>query len=121
MSSVVGGNTYGSYSGGGHGSYGGYGSGGDGRYESFNNKTYDGKTGGTSYGGGSDYGGLGVYGDYSYGKSTLDKYKNDQKVKKTDTPSINKPLMMPDITGAGGQDQGGDANKKPFQKIAKKL
>lgn len=42
-----------------------------------------------------------MYGDYNYGKSTLDKYKTEDK--KNNGPSLNKPLVMADITGAGSE------------------
>lgn len=38
-----------------------------------------------------------MYGDYNYGKSTLDKYKTEEK--KNNGPSLNKPLVNADITG----------------------
>lgn len=58
--------------------YGGGGS-GDGKYQSYNNKSYSEKTNtGSGYNNSEYTGGLGVYGDYSYGKSTLDKYKTDK-------------------------------------------
>lgn len=116
MSHVTGGSgSYGGYSG---GSYGG----GDGRYESFNSRNYDGNKPPTSYGNSDYHGGLGAYGDYNYGKSTLDKYKNDEKIKKTESGSaMNKPLIVPDITGSGTTPDITQQTKKPFQNIAKKL
>ena len=97
MSNITGGSTYGGYN---SSSYGGSGSGSDGRYESFNSKNYNDKPAGSSYGSShSNYGGLGVYGDYTSGKSTLDKYKTDKDKKPDNTPSINKPLIVPNITG----------------------
>lgn len=93
MASVTGsGVNYGGYG----GSSGGY---GDGKYQSYNNKSYTEKNGG-GYGN-SEYngGGLGVYGDYSYGKSTLDKYKSDKD--KNQSTKAQKQSNIPDITGAG--------------------
>lgn len=58
------------------------------KYGSLDNKAYS--TGG--YGGNQTYqtnGGLGTYGDYSYNKSTLDKYK-DNKATGIQSP-LNKP------------------------------
>lgn len=92
MSNVTGGYNYGGH----NSTNNGYG-GGDGRYESYNNKSYTNKSTDNSYGS-TNYGGLGVYGDYSNNKSTLDKYKTDKNDSK---PSINKPLIVPDITGSG--------------------
>mgnify|MGYP003533244319 CR=1 FL=1 len=46
-------------------------------------------------------GGLGVYGDYNYGKSTLDKYKTEEK--KNNGPSLNKPLANAHKTGTGSE------------------
>jgi hypothetical protein len=48
---------------------------------------------------------LGVYGDYSYGKSTLDKYKTDADKKVDNKATINKPLITPDITGGSDNIQ----------------
>lgn len=93
MSGVVGGVGYGNN----------YGGGGGGKYDSYNNKSYNEKGSGKNYGGGMDnnYGGMGVYGDYTYSKSTLDKYKNNEK---TQNKSVNitgstGPSIVPDITG----------------------
>ena len=83
MSNVLGnGNSYGAGSGSGSGGYGGGSSG-------YNNKSYDNYDKGNKYDNydkkkvsnkdnAYKYGneGLGVYGDYTYNKSTLDKYKD---------------------------------------------
>ncbi len=95
MANITGGMSYGGYGGSGS-SYGG-----DGRYQSFNSKNYGNKSTGSGYGSSENYsGGLGVYGDYSYGKSTLDKYKSQKEKEKAATSSINRALI-PDITGSG--------------------
>lgn len=39
-----------------------------------------------------------MYGDYNYNKSTLDKYKNNEKTA-SKGPSITPPSIIPDITG----------------------
>jgi len=70
MSGVTGGMNYGTFNSG----SGGYS--GDNKYDSYNSKNYSGKSN-NNYGN-NEYGGLGTYGDYNYGKSTLDKYKNDK-------------------------------------------
>lgn len=81
MSGITGSSSYGSYS-------------SSSAYDSYNNKNiYQNK----GYGAGRDQvqGGVGVYGDYSYGKSTLDKYKGDKQ--HTEIKS-----NLPDITGGLG-------------------
>jgi len=84
MSNVVGGNS-GSYDGGrnnsgyggsgyGGSGYGGSGYGGGSNYDSYSSKN---KKESSSYNYGNE--GLGVYGDYTYNKSTLDKYKDKKE------------------------------------------
>ena len=113
MANITGGVSYGTSYGSSYGNS--FNNGGDSKYQSFNNKNY-GEKGSTGYGN-NDQGGLGVYGDYNYGKSTLDKYKTDDK--KNNGPSLNKPLVHADITGTGSE--GFNQTKKPFEKIANKL
>ena len=70
MSGVVGGIGYGGYSTMGSN---------DSKYQSYDSKSYSGKGTGNKSFGDNNYGGMGVYGDYTYNKSTLDKYKNNEK------------------------------------------
>ena len=114
MSGIAGGTHYGGYTGG-----GGYG--GDGKYDSYNSKNYGKSNGNKSYSNNDNVGGMGVYGDYNYGKSTLDKYKNNDKNKSTNITGSTSPSIIPDITGGAGQSNPVEATKKPFQKIAPKL
>ena len=113
MSGVAGGTHYGGYT-------GGYG--GDSKYDSYNNKNYGKSNQNKSYGN-DNVGGMGAYGDYSYNKSTLDKYKNNEKNtnKSTNITGSNGPSIIPDITGGAGQSNPVEATKKPFEKIAPKL
>lgn len=114
MANVVGGTTYGS---GGSGSYGGsngsggyggnsgYGYGGSNKYENENKK----KNENNAY----NYGtGPGAFGDYSYNKSTLDKYKDASKTDKSTTNESRKEEKKPEIVVE---------TKKPFEKVASKL
>lgn len=89
-------------------SYGKQGYGGGGVYDSYNNKNM-GEKRGYNYGS-SDQGngGLGVYGDYSYGKSTLDKYKNQKN-------NSNGSSNVPDITGGLG---GGNKSQTKTTNVA---
>lgn len=104
MSGIAGGTHYGGYTGG---------SGGDSRYDSYNNKNYGGKsTNNKTFSGGDITGGMGVYGDYTYNKSTLDKYKD--KNASTNITGNNSPSIIPDITGGAGQNNPVEATKKPF-------
>lgn len=114
MSGIAGGTHYGGYS-------GGYG--GDSKYDSYNSKNYGGKSSQNKSYGNDNVGGMGVYGDYSYNKSTLDKYKNNEKNpnKSTNITGSNSPSIIPDITGGAGQSTPVEATKKPFEKIAPKL
>ncbi len=88
MSNVVGGSAYsGNYSSGGSGyggsGYGGSGYGGSGGYGGYGSKEEKKKNDSS---GTYNYGNsVGHYGDYSYGKSTLDKYKDS----KSEGPSSN--------------------------------
>lgn len=82
MSGVVSGSTYGGFNATQTGA----------KYGSIDNKAYS--TGGYSNGGGSsggyEGGSLGAYGDYSYTKSTLDKYKDNTSSVKPNTSNFNK-------------------------------
>lgn len=79
MSSVVGGGAYSSSGYGNSGSNSGYSSGYNSKYDNHDTKK---KNESKTY----DYGNsLGAYGDYSYNKSTLDKYKDT----KNDKSSVN--------------------------------
>ena len=105
--------------------YGGGGYGGDNsKYESFNSKNYtSGKSSNKSYSYGQEgTGGMGVYGDYNYNKSTLDKYKANEKPSGLTKPIVDitghGSSIVPDITGSGNSVQ---ENKKAFSKIAPKL
>lgn len=71
----------------GYGGSSGWGDSGGAKYESYNNKNYGGPSTNTDYG----RDGMGVYGDYSYNKSTLDKYKDGKNVNKpTNTGNVNQ-------------------------------
>ena len=86
----------------GAGNYGGsYNGGGDGKYGSYNNKSYSDKYSGSYGTKNSDYQvGLGAYGNYSFNKSTLDKYKDKDKGNNSNN-SKGSNNNIPDITGAG--------------------
>ena len=116
MSSVVGGGAYSNsgygssnsgYSGynGGNSGYGGNSSGGySSKYDHHDKKKNESKP--------YDYGNsLGAYGDYSYNKSTLDKYK-DAKNDKPATNEYKKEDKKPEVQAE---------TKKPFEKVAGKL
>lgn len=113
MSGIAGGTQYGGYTGG---------LAGDSKYDSYNNKNYGGKPNNNkTYSESNKLGGLGEYGDYSYSKSTLEKYKNnDKNVNKSIniTGTTTSPSIIPDVTGQGVPVE---SNKKPFEKIAPKL
>ena len=104
MSGIAGGTHYG-------GQTGGYG--GDSKYDSYNNKSYGGKptNNNKTFSGGDITGGLGAYGDYTYNKSTLDKYKDKNP---TNITGSNTPSIIPDITGGAGSGNPVEATKKPF-------
>lgn len=113
MSSVVGGGAYSNNSYGGSG-YGGsnsgysgnsgYGAGINNKYDNHDKKKNESKP--------YDYGNsLGAYGDYSYNKSTLDKYK-DAKNDKPSTNEYKKEEKKPEVQVE---------TKKPFEKVASKL
>ena len=111
MSGIAGGTQYGAYSG------------GDSKYDSYNNKNYGGKPSQNKSYGNDNIGGMGLYGDYNYNKSTLDKYKNNDKNtnKSTNITGTTSPSIIPDITGGAGESNPVEATKKPFEKIAPKL
>lgn len=91
--------------------YGAGGSGGDSRYDSYNSKNYGGSKDGSNktYGDG----GMGMYGDYNYNKSTLDKYKNNDKQSSNKSTNITGPSIIPDITG-GSITANPQDTRKPF-------
>ena len=82
MSGVVSGSTYGGFNANQSGA----------KYGNIDKKSYS--TGGYSNGnygpGGYDSGSLGTYGDYTYNKSTLDKYKDNNTSVKPATNNLNK-------------------------------
>mgnify|MGYP006870837868 CR=1 FL=1 len=90
MAGVVGSKGYGGY-----GGSNGWESGGA-KYESYNNKNYGGPSTVADYG----RDGMGVYGDYSYNKSTLDKYKDGKNANKATVGNINQSY-----SGAGSSNK----------------
>jgi hypothetical protein len=109
MSGVVSGSNYGGYNGG-HSSGGGINS----KYGSIDNKSYQSGGYGTTSASYNE-GGLGTYGDYTYSKSTLDKYKDKNvPIKKLNTSvggsgtNITTPLVEEK------KEQPIIDNKKPF-------
>lgn len=112
MSGVVG---SGSGMGYGGNNYGGYSN--DSKYESYDSKSY-----GKNSSKAESYGLSNPFGEYSYNKSTLDKYKGSDNLNKSATnPSTTpnfttqkKPSIVP-------TSESTDAGKKPFSKLAPKL
>ena len=85
------------------------------KYGNLDNKSYS-----TGYSGINNNSGLGAYGNYSYNKSTLDKYKdNNQKTNTIDSIS-NKNINTSNLVKEEKKESVID-NKKPFERVAPKL